>query len=54
MDRSNERFSQPVTDNELSSVVQEAKPENTKRAEIWACKIWTEWSSNTFVSLETP
>ena len=41
-----DRFSQLVSDEELASVIQKSKPENTKRQEIWAINIWTEWNSH--------
>ena len=39
------RFSQEVTDDQLASVVQESKPQNTKRQEQWANNIWMQLAS---------
>ena len=46
MSQPTERFSQIVTDDDLACVVQNSKPINTQRQEIWAANIWSEWSMN--------
>ena len=44
MSEEQNRFSQLVIDDELQNEVQDTKPENTKRQEIWASNIWTDWA----------